>query len=68
MRDMELIRDPAAVSRLRLAFDLSEAGFLIMKQNLRRRYPEASESEIRQRLTAWIQKRPFNRPESQPGS
>ena len=59
MRNMEPIRDPAAVSRLRLAFDLSEAGFLIMKQNLRRRYPEASESEIRQRLTAWIQKRPF---------
>jgi Rv0078B-related antitoxin len=59
MRNMELIRDPAAVSRLRLAFDLSETGFLIMEQNLRRRYPEASESEIRQRLTAWIQKRPF---------
>lgn len=43
---------------LRIAFDLFEAGEAIMRQNLRRRYPEASESEIEAKLIAWLRDRP----------
>ncbi len=48
----------AAVQRLRLAFDLYAAGEAIMRQNLRRRHPEASESEIERLLVEWLQTRP----------
>jgi len=37
---MELIRNPRMIARFRLALDLSEAGILIMKQNLYRRHPK----------------------------
>ncbi len=30
-----------------------------MRQNLRRRYPQASENEIQQRFAAWVEKREF---------
>lgn len=43
---------------LRVAFDLAEAGIALMRQNLRRRFPEASEDDIDQRLRAWVQHRP----------
>ncbi len=43
---------------LRAALDLSEVGIALMRQNLRRRFPETSEHDIDLRLRAWVQHRP----------
>lgn len=59
MRNMELIRDPDVLARARAAFDLCETAEQMMRQNLRRRHPQASEEEIRQRFRAWLEKRPY---------
>lgn len=48
----------AAAERLRTALDLHDAGVALMRQNLRREFPEASEDEIDRRLGAWLQHRP----------
>lgn len=47
-----------AVERLRLALDLFAAGEAMMRQNLRRRFPTASEGEIEDRLASWLSERP----------
>jgi hypothetical protein len=47
-----------ALRNLRIAFDLHEAGVALMRQNLRRRFPEADEGEIDARLAAWLHERP----------
>jgi hypothetical protein len=47
-----------AADRLRLALSLFAAGEALMRQNLRRRHPEATEDEIEARLTAWLSERP----------
>lgn len=47
-----------AAARLRLSLDLFETGVALMRQNLRRRAPDASEAEIERRLGAWLQERP----------
>jgi Rv0078B-related antitoxin len=53
------VEDPAtAAERLRTAFALFEAGVEMMRQNLRREFPNADESEIQERLTAWLRHRP----------
>jgi hypothetical protein len=57
---MEPIRDPEVLARARAAFDLCETAEQMMRQNLRRRYPEASEKEIRRRFQAWLEKRSYN--------
>jgi len=44
--------------RLRLAFDLYEAGEDLMRQNLRRQNPQADAAEIERRLVAWLRHRP----------
>ena len=44
--------------KLRAAFDLHTAGVRLQEQNLRRRHPEASEEEIREKLEAWLHERP----------
>lgn len=44
--------------RLRLAFELFDAGLAIMRQNLRRRMPLASAEEIQATLNAWLRERP----------
>ncbi len=44
--------------RLELAFDLFEAGEQIMRQNLKRRHPDADQEEIERRLGEWLCKRP----------
>jgi hypothetical protein len=44
--------------RLRLAFKLHEEGVSLMRQNLRRRYPDETEAEISARLQAWLHHRP----------
>jgi len=47
-----------AAARFRVALDLFEAGEALLRQSLRRRYPEASEAEIEARIVAWLQHRP----------
>jgi hypothetical protein len=44
--------------RLRLALDLFEAGEAMMRQNLKRRFPNAADSEIEERLKEWLSSRP----------
>lgn len=39
-------------------FDLYQTSKDLMEQNLRRRHPEASEAEIKQRLRTWLHDRP----------
>ena len=50
--------DQTAAARLRTAFDLFLAGERMMRQNLKRRHPEASDQEIERRLRAWMRERP----------
>jgi hypothetical protein len=59
MKGMESIRDPKFLARAQDAFDLCQTAEDIMRQNLRRRHPEASEAEIRRRFAAWVEKRPY---------
>jgi hypothetical protein len=53
--------DPAAErirERLRVTFELFDAGVALMRQNLRRRHPDAPDAEIEERLTQWLHHRP----------
>jgi len=50
--------DNPAAERLRTALALFEAGVEMMRQNLRREFPEADEKEIDAKLAAWLQHRP----------
>jgi hypothetical protein len=43
---------------LSVAFDLFETGVALMRQNLRREHPNASDGEIDRLLTAWLRHRP----------
>jgi hypothetical protein len=49
-------RDPIALTRQLL--DLYQTSQDLMRQNLRRRHPGASEKEVEERLIAWSQHRP----------
>lgn len=68
MKNMEPIRDPKILARAAAAFDLCQTAEDIMRQNLRRRYPEASEKEIRGRFVAWLEKRPYTEPHLDSGA
>jgi hypothetical protein len=48
----------AAVTKLRIALEMFGLGESMMRQNLRRTYPAASESEIEARLSSWLRERP----------
>ena len=63
---MEPIRDPKILARAEAAFDLCQTVEDMMRQNLRRRYPEASEEEIRRRFVAWLEKRSYTEPQRSP--
>jgi hypothetical protein len=43
---------------LRTTFDLFDAGVNLMRQNLRRRHPDANDQEIERRLREWLRHRP----------
>jgi Rv0078B-related antitoxin len=58
MTAMEPKRDPAIMARMRMTFDLYETAEAMMRQNLRRRHPGASEAEIERLLVAWLRHRP----------
>lgn len=53
-----LIRDPAVLARMRIAFDLAATAEQMMRQNLRRRNPDASDEEIEAGIRAWYRHRP----------
>jgi hypothetical protein len=48
----------AAARRLQVAFDLFRSGEDMMRQKLRREYPDLSAWEIEARLVEWLQTRP----------
>ena len=48
----------AAAERLRVALDLHDAGVEVMRQNLRRKHPTATEAEIERLVGRWLSERP----------
>ncbi len=46
-----------AAARLRTALELQRTGIAVMRQSLRRRFPDESESQIGQRLASWLRER-----------
>lgn len=66
-----VIHDPAILRRMEIAFDLYETSEQIMRQNLRRRNPEATDEEIEQGIREWLRRRPgaeHGDAEGRPGS
>ncbi len=49
---------PSASDAFRTTLDLFTAGVDLMRQNLRRNYPEADDDEIDRRLRQWLHDRP----------
>ena len=60
MRDIQLSPAPefSLAEKLREAIDLAEVGYEMMRENLRRRNPDASDFEIQRLLTEWLHDRP----------
>ncbi len=50
--------EETAADRLEMALDLHDAGVMIMRENLVRRMPRASDAEIDEALSAWLANRP----------
>lgn len=48
----------AVVEAFRTTLDLFQTGVDLMRQNLRRRHPQASDEDIERRLGEWLQERP----------
>lgn len=55
---MDPKRHDELVRKLRLALEMSDAGCELMRQNLRRRHPDASEAELSELYTRWLHHRP----------
>ena len=49
---------PATIDLFRMTLDLFQTGVDVMRQNLRRRHPEADDEEIERLLGEWLQERP----------
>jgi hypothetical protein len=47
-----------SAQRIRLALDLFATGEALMRQQLRRRHPEWTETELRGELLKWLRERP----------
>jgi hypothetical protein len=58
MGDVDQARLETAARRFRLALDLFATGEALMRQRLRREYPDLPDGEIEARLLAWLQTRP----------
>lgn len=56
--EMSITAKQSDRERLLSALELSDAGIALMRQNLRRRWPDASTVEIEARLQVWLQERP----------
>ena len=48
-------RELTVADKLRLALDLGECGLDVMREQLRREYPDESDESIHRRLVAWFQ-------------
>ena len=48
----------SAAAAFRTTLDLFETGLRLMRQNLRRDHPEATEQEIDRQLREWLHRRP----------
>jgi hypothetical protein len=58
MESMDATQKKAIEKRLRLALELFDAGCEMMRQNLRRAHPDASEADIDEMFGEWLQTRP----------
>jgi hypothetical protein len=58
---------PSARDALRPTLDLFDAGVDLMRQNLRREYPQADDDEIDGRLRRWLHERPGAESGDSPG-
>jgi hypothetical protein len=58
---------PSERDALRTTLDLFDAGVDLMRQNLRREYPQANEDEIDRRLRRWLHERPGAESGDSPG-
>lgn len=50
------IRNPEVLARMKVTMELYQAAEEMMRQNLRRRHPQAGEEEIERRLLSWLRK------------
>jgi Rv0078B-related antitoxin len=57
----------SAAAAFRATLDLFETGLRLMRQNLRRNHPEATEQEIDRQLRQWLHHRPGAEPGDCPG-
>jgi hypothetical protein len=55
---MELIDDPEILARAQETFELYELAEVMMRQNLRDRFPVETSDEIERRLISWLRKEP----------
>ncbi|MEO6629358.1 MAG: hypothetical protein ABIP03_12415 [Aquihabitans sp.] len=53
-----------AAERFRIAAELADTGVALMRQNLRRRHPEATTLQIDALLREWLLDRPMDAPGS----
>lgn len=53
-QEMASPAEPSVADAFRATLDLFETGVDLMRQNLRRRHPDASEAEIDRRLRDWL--------------
>lgn len=51
-------QDADVLERMQAAFDLYDIAEAMMRQNLRRRDPSATEEEIEQGIREWLRRRP----------
>jgi hypothetical protein len=49
---------PQTIDSFRMALDLFQTGVDVMRQNLRRRHPEAHDEDIERLLGEWLRQRP----------
>jgi hypothetical protein len=49
---------PSVADAFRATFDLFETGLDLMRQNLRRRHPEAGDEQLERLLREWLLDRP----------
>lgn len=56
------VRRETAAERLELALVMQAEGLTLMRENLRRRHPNATEREIDKLFDAWLLDRPLDAP------
>lgn len=54
-------KDEAILRRAQATFELYRTAKVLMRQNLRNRFPEECEEDIERRLRSWLRKEPSER-------